>query len=275
MSTLSEIVQDGLHYPWSNLKNTVLTGIFFLLTSIFFVFGNYYISQDIYSNFLYDPETFMQFNYNSIFGWLNQVSPTAWAVFIICILIAVVFYLVVQGYIYRVYENTVQEKNEFPEFNNFKSIFIQGFKILIVNIAYSIIPDVLIAIGIYYNGIITVIGIILEIIAIFILPLALSNMCYNESLKSAFEFKEIINILKSIGVGKYIGTLLFVYLVFIIIAIAWFMVITTLNIFVLAIPFANILCGLVLLVLSAIIYAYIVLFSVKVNGLLYNNRKDF
>lgn len=275
MSTLSEIVKDGLHYPWSNLKNTVLTGVFFLLTSIFYVFGNYYISQDIYSNFLYDPETFMQFNYNSVFGWLNQVSPIALAVFIICILVAVIFYLLVQGYIYRVYENTVQEKKEFPEFNNFKSIFIQGFKILIVNIAFSIIPAVLVAIGMYYNGIITVIGVILEIIAILILPLALSNMCYNESLKSAFEFKQIIDILKAIGVGKYIGTLLFVCLVYIIIAIAWFIVMTILNIFALAIPFANILCGLVLFVLSAIIYVYIVLFSVKVNGLLYNNGKDF
>ena len=50
--------------------------------------------------------------------------------------------------------------------------------------------------------------------------MALNNMIAHDSLKKAFDFREIIDNISNLGWGKYIGTVLFTVIVFMLINIA-------------------------------------------------------
>ena len=271
MATVSDIIKEALHYPKANLKNTAITGIFLLLFMIFFVFGNYFIANDIRNRILADPFTY---NYNSVFEFMGYASPTSQAVFVIFVIVAFICYFVAQGYFYRIYQNTVLKIDSEPQYNQPKSILAEGIKIFVVNFTYLIIPAVIVSVGGYYNAAIFAIGIILAVIAYLVLPIAISNMAYTKSFSGAYRFSEIGQIIRSIGIWKYIGTIIFELLVCGIILLSWFIILTIFGILVVNLPFSDILVSSVSIFLSAIVYAYLLTFSVKVNGLLYNSRKD-
>ena len=60
----------------------------------------------------------------------------------------------------------------------------------------------------------------LLVICYFLLIMALSNMVAHDSLKKAFDFRQIIDNISNLGWGKYIGTILFTLIVFMIINFA-------------------------------------------------------
>ena len=64
------------------------------------------------------------------------------------------------------------------------------------------------------------ISVLLLIICYFLLIMALNNMVAHDSLKKAFDFRQIIDNISNLGWGKYIGTVLFTVIVFIIINMA-------------------------------------------------------
>lgn len=272
MTSITDIIKEGLDYPKANLNYTSITGIFLLLCSIFFVFGSYFVSENFKENALTNP---IGYDYNSVFQLLNYVSPTTQALFVIFMIIAIIFYLIAQGYFYRIYENTVLKQDENIGYDNFKSIFVEGLKLLVVNISYLIIPVILISVGGYYTPVLSVIGVILLIIAYFILPIALSNMAYNKSFKSAYRFNEIGDILKSIGIGKYIGTILFELLICGIILFSGIIIFLILTVIIGSLPALNLMVGFIIIsIFFMILYSYLISFSVRVNGLLYNDGKD-
>ena len=116
------------------------------------------------------------------------------------------------GYNYRVVklstESMINGEDVPPEFSDFKQMFIDGLKLIIVLLCYLVVPFILIAISIYgnsFNVALLVIGLILLFVATLFSYLAIHHMAVNgDSLKSAFALSEINAIMASIGYLRYI-----------------------------------------------------------------------
>ena len=270
MTALSDIIKDGLAYPMANAKNTIITGILFLLSIVLFIFGSYFISNDVHSQLVTNPIE----DYNNLSQILGQASPTAYAILIITAILSFICYLFVQGYFFRIYENTVFERKEAVEYDEPKSLLVEGFKLFIVNISYLIIPSIVISAGIYYNAVVLAVGIILVILAYLTLPIVVSNMIYKKSFKSAYRFGEIRSIIESIGVQKYIGTILFGYLVCGIILASWSIIFLLYTALLVNLPIESIIFIAIPVVISTVLYAYLFSFTVRINGSLYIDRKE-
>ena len=137
----------------------------------------------------------------------------------------------VYGYGYRVIKLSTQSmingEDEPPEFGEYKKMFIDGLKYIVVYIAYLIIPAIVIAISVMngsINWILLLIGFILMIITMLIAYLAIPNMAANDdSISAAFAFSDIFNIMSSIGYGRfllaYVGIALISAVIFIVVTL--------------------------------------------------------
>lgn len=128
------------------------------------------------------------------------------------------------GYYYRITDiglkGTINGEDPLPKFEKLSKMFVQGFKVLIVRFIY-LIPGILIYLipherpygmnSLPNNSLLSLefgilsLAAILWIIFYLFSSVAITNMINNGgSLRSAFEFKEIINVIKSIGILRYI-----------------------------------------------------------------------
>lgn len=144
------------------------------------------------------------------------------------------------GYVLRALKATLAGSDELPEFGDWGEMVVDSLKIIIVSIVYSIIPAIVIFIGILGStasiqnmgslmspaaafgliGGVVLIGIILEIIFGLALIMAIANMAlYDSELGAAFRFSEILDLIKSIGYADYIIWFIVMIIVWIVIAI--------------------------------------------------------
>ena len=144
----------------------------------------------------------------------------------------------VLGYALKIVKSSMKGSSELPDFNEWLEMFVDGFKVFVVLFIYSLVPGVLILLGTWATilpmltvpgagsilntsfsvnliGGIAFIGIALEIVISFILPIALANMVHHDELSGAFRFGEIINKIKQLGGIDY----LIWYVIMLIIAI--------------------------------------------------------
>ncbi len=129
------------------------------------------------------------------------------------------------GYALRALKATLAGSDELPEFGDWGEMVVDSLKLIIVSIVYSIIPAIVIFIGIFGSAVsiqnlgslmspmaafgliggVVLIGIILEIIFSLALIMAIANMAlYDSELGAAFRFSEILDLIKSIGYADYI-----------------------------------------------------------------------
>ena len=131
----------------------------------------------------------------------------------------------IYGYSYRVtkisVEGMINGNDPLPEFDNVIDMFVDGIKVVLVYFVYCLIPFLIFmlfaivysAIGGYGESALMAIGSIVTIVAIICAYLmsmfGVANMAnYDGSLKKAFDYKEIIEIIKSIGVARCIAAYL-------------------------------------------------------------------
>ncbi|WP_409200332.1 DUF4013 domain-containing protein [Methanobrevibacter sp. DSM 116169] len=132
------------------------------------------------------------------------------------------------GYNYRVIKTathgTINGDDDVPNFDDLVSMFIEGIQVFLIKFIYSIIPMLTFFILLVIGGslgefndelgnVVVILGMIITIIvaiisALFAL-LAIPRMAYNDdSIKEAFNFKEIFDSIKLIGVLRLIGFLI-------------------------------------------------------------------
>jgi hypothetical protein len=153
------------------------------------------------------------------------------------------------GYLFRILKTSINGSEEPPEFDEWGNMFIDGLKVFLVILIYTIVPTVLIMIGIWaslipmvmaqtvaisqfgsLNNILTLsfgfmtgltaIGGFLAIIISFFIAIALANMAYHDKLGAAFRFSEIIQNIREIGWVDY----LIWYIVMLIIGAAYYFI---------------------------------------------------
>lgn len=131
----------------------------------------------------------------------------------------------IYGYSYRVtkisVEGMINGNDPLPEFDNLIDMFVDGIKVILVYLVYLLIPFIIFlifalissSIGGYAESALMAIGSIITVVAILFAYLmsmfGVANMAnYDDSLSKAFDYKEIIEIIKSVGVARSLGTYL-------------------------------------------------------------------
>ena len=121
-----------------------------------------------------------------------------------------------------------------PAFDNIIDMFVDGIKVVLVYLVYLLVPFIIFllfaivssAIGGYGESVLMAIGSIVTVVAIIFAYLmsmfGVANMAnYEDSLKKAFDFNEILEIIQSVGIVRSIGA----YLGLMIIATALYIVV--------------------------------------------------
>lgn len=122
------------------------------------------------------------------------------------------------GYEYRILEisthGMINGTDKVPEFNNLKEMLINGVKIFLVKFVYFAVPIIILAVTTtpfldnISGGIIQTAGatisMILAIILYFVSFISLSNMAAHDNFKKAFDFKEIKEVILTIGPARYV-----------------------------------------------------------------------
>ena len=204
----------------------------------------------------------------------------------------------IYGYSYRVVkisvEGMINGNDPLPEFDNVIDMFVDGIKVVIVYLVYLLIPLILFilfaiissAIGGYGETVLMAIGSIVTVVAIlgaYLMSMfGVAHMANNgDSLSKAFAFKEIIEIIKSVGIARSVGT----YLGLIIICAALYIVVSLLiwvvfgffGIFTGTLGFDMAAGGILIagifisyFVMLFLVGPYTMLMQSRVSGLLYN-----
>ncbi|MDD1775199.1 MAG: DUF4013 domain-containing protein [Methanobacterium sp.] len=189
----------------------------------------------------------------------------------------------VLGYFYKIVKFSLAGSSELPDFNEWTSMFVDGLKVFVVLFLYSLVPTVLVLLGVWaallpmltvpdagslldptlalqlVSGI-ALIGVLLQIVVSFVIPIALANMVYKDELKAAFRFGEIYNIIRRIGGVDY---LIWYIIMLIIVWVVYF--ISSFLIF----PF---LIGII--IVPIIIMPYLTIFFARSVALLFNSQES-
>ncbi|UTB33644.1 MAG: DUF4013 domain-containing protein [Methanobacterium sp. ERen5] len=193
--------------------------------------------------------------------------------------ILIVPFFLLLGYMFRIIKATLAGIDELPEFDEIGDMFIDGLKVFVVGFVYAIpvwIISAIFGLATGGNSAATLTSIstgyalafILGNIVFFIIAviiglielMAIANMAYNDGdLGTAFRFSEILDIIGTIGWGKYIIT----YIVIVILAAIGVMI----GVFTMFV-----IIGFILLPL--IIMPYVVMFEARGIGLLFTEAME-
>ena len=215
MSSITDVVKEGLKYPFNDGKKVLTLGVLFLISSLVSLFMQYTVFDSI--RVMSDMAPL-----DTIQAAISAVPPTNMALIVLSWIVTLVLMLFTSGYIYDVIKFGIEKKSELPDFKDVKRIFINGVRSFIVGIAYSILPMILFFLGLMLTvneavdssvdaigGFIFIIAIAFAIFCALMEVMALCNMVKNDELAAAFRFKEILALIKNLGWGRYIGILLF------------------------------------------------------------------
>ena len=223
--SITDVVKEGLKYPFNDGKKVLILGVVFLLSSAVSLFMQYFV----YDSLMVIENNAPLETYQALVSAIPQSNMALIALSWIVTLIIMLF---AAGYICRVIKYGIGSKYELPEFSDIKGIFLDGLRAFVVGLAYSILPMILFFLGLMLTvntsvgaavnsigGIILLVAIVFAIFASLMEVMALCNMIAKDNFKAAFEFNEILALIKNIGWGRFIGILLFTILVVAILSI--------------------------------------------------------
>ena len=225
MSSITDVVKEGLKYPFNDGKKVLTLGVIFLISSLVSLLMQYFVFDNM--RILADNAPV-----DTIQAAISALPPTNMTLIVLSWIVTFILMIFCSGYIYDIIKYGIEGKSELPEFKDIKGIFIRGIRSFIVGIAYSILPVILFLLGLMLavnesvsgsvnaiGGIIIVIAIAFAIFAALLEIMALCNMVDKDELAAAFRFKEILALIKNLGWGRYIGILLFAIIAIMIISV--------------------------------------------------------
>ncbi|WP_458454442.1 DUF4013 domain-containing protein [Methanobrevibacter sp.] len=218
MASITDCVVEALKYPFNDVKKVMVFGALFAVSNLISIaMAN--VSFNDFKIIANSPADLLSVK-------VAQVPATDIYLIAAFAIVSFLIYLLVMGYQYKVVKFAIDKRPDLPDFADIADIFKSGIKYLLVSLAYNIIPLAILMIGVmmandHYIGVILIfISFILFIIAFFLLIMALNNMIAHDSLAKAFDFREIIERISNLGWLKYVGTIIFALIVFIIVMVA-------------------------------------------------------
>lgn len=222
MASITDCVVEGLKYPFNDIKKLLGFGVLFVifeLCTMAFTIKTVDVTRIIIRTIENTNATASTLNISQL---PHLDIYLAFAILIIGFIVA----LFIMGYQYNVLDFSINRKEDLPGFGDIIGMFVRGVKYFIVSLVYSIPPMIVVFLAILVTGdssiwpVLMLISFVLLIVCYFLLIMALNNMVANDSLKKAFDFRQIIDKISNLGWGKYIGTVMFTVIVFMIINMA-------------------------------------------------------
>ena len=267
MASMTDLVSEGLKYPFNDIKKLLSFGVLFtLLSTISFLIGVKFI----------DLIRVVENSPGSFTSMIHSGFPSN-DIYIISLLIIISFIitLLIMGYQYDVIKFSIAKENVLPEFGVF-NLLKNGIRYFVVSFIYNIIPTLVLIAGMelphIHNGdyIVSIIAFILFIICNFLLVMALTNMVDTNKFTKAFDLRGIADKIANLGWIKYIGIILFTFFIYVIIMIATSMVFMFITIaFTMAFEQMLIIFAVITLIEGLFISPYISIFFHRVYGSLY------
>ena len=140
MASITDVVKEGLKYPFNDGKKVLTLGMIFLVSSLvsfameFLVFDNMRILANM------APVDTVQ-------AAVSALPPSNMALIVLSWIVTLVLMLFASGYIYDVIKYSIGGKSELPDFNDIKGLLLKGVRTFIVGLAYSILPMILFFLG--------------------------------------------------------------------------------------------------------------------------------
>ena len=280
MGNITNIVEEGLKYPFKDFKKYLSFGVLHVLMIAFFLGG-------LISIFHY---SFSFWGFNQTVNASSSItpSPTMLAIGVILFILAFIVNLFISGYNFKIIKYSIAKNSEVPDFSDYVQILGDGLKVVIVQIAYAILPTILFLLGFMLainnnvGGFVNIIGslilaidIILAVVVAFVQIMAIAYMADKGRLSSAFEFKNISALISRMGPGQYVGALLFLAIALVIIYLAASIVLQIIGFIVmLIIPIILVAPFLVMILRSLLINSFMNISSSRVFGSIYNLATD-
>lgn len=273
----TENLKEGMKYALSDWKKLPILGIITLIGLLLTTFGA--------SILTFTQITSVSHVSNPITHYLHLGYPINIILGIILTIIGILVCFLISGYRYRIIENSINNNEELPKFDNWAKMFTDGLRIFAVRVVYFILPVLLFLIGtsLIYSTIdvlsiigtfLFIISMILIVIAEILVIMATNHLVANDGeLSSIIEFRESINHIKNYGILKYIAMLIMTYLITDIVtasfAILGTLIVMTCTILVpglIMLSAASIIVGVLI---SLFVTPYLTIFSDRVLGHLY------
>lgn len=231
MVSITDCVVEGLKYPFSDPKKFLGLGVLFALISALSTF------MSVKSLKIFTTSIHLVENTGSSVSHIpySQLPTGDISIVFGLSVISIIVALFILGYQYNVVKFSIEKKEDLPGFSDILGMFVNGIKYFIVIVAYHIVPMIVLVGGITLAGdssaapAIVLISVLLFIIAYFLMIMALNNMIAYDSIKKAFDIREITDNIANLGWGKYIGTVLFTIIVYMIIMVGVSVILTFLT----------------------------------------------
>lgn len=254
--SISSIFNNALRFPFGNIEKWLVLGILLILGGLSSILISFGIDLGVAS--------------------------------IITSIISLIAGLIVSGYSLAIIRDTIHGHNQLPSFDIAEN-FVDGIKVFILGIVYSIIPVIVffallivtgaaeafieiinltmggattvpsdLALGFAGSlGITLIISLIVLIIFSLFSTIAMCRLANTGRFSQGFAFSEIIDDFKRIGVGSFIVW----WIVLVIISV----ILVLISVFISAIPYIGYIISIL------IIYSFITIFASRATGLIYSN----
>ena len=278
MGSITDIVVDGLKYPFNDVNKYLGFGVIQVIMSALFMGA--FASTGYYFIQAYKTSVSMGLDMMD----LSVVSPAMIIVSAVLFVLGLIVFVYISGYEFNILKFSISKNNELPAFNDYVGILKDGLKMIAVKIAYAILPGILFLLGLMLSvndnvgaavnvigSLILAISIIFAIVVAFFLIMATARMVDMGTLRSAFDFREIYELISNMGVVQYVGILIFLAIAIAIINLAASAIFEMIGFAVaLVLPTALASVFLVMILSSLLIDSFTSLATYRVYGSVYN-----
>lgn len=122
--------------------------------------------------------------------------------------------LPVQGFLVRVLRSAAEDEREPPVFDQWGDLFVDGIKVIVIQIAYLVVPMIVLLFGMFVSGIgflsasegatgaagigavgalFLLVGGLLVVLVSYLVPAALANFAYEDSFGAAFDVGTVVD----------------------------------------------------------------------------------
>lgn len=266
MASITDCVVEGLKYPLNDLKKLLSFGVLFTIINL--------ISIAISTKSIDVVRAYSKLDASGKTIFSISQLPDVYMILALAI-VSFIIVLFINGYEWDIVKFSIDKKENLPGFNDLVKMFVNGVKYFIVTLAYNIIPTIFLILGLLFindsfGSILALISVLLFIIAYFLLIMGLNNMIAYDDIRKAFDLKEITANISNLGVGKYIGTILFTFIVYIIIMAAICFILSFATVFIaVAINQAIVVSAILAIIEGLLVLPYMGIFFNRVFGSIY------
>lgn len=279
--SITEMVKEGLHYPFGEKDKILKLGIFFAIIAAL----NCYLPL-LFTSTVYPANADSIFSF--VVGIFQSLPTNNLLIMVGIIVVSFVVQLFISGYMVRIIENAINVDISLPSFDNLGEMLVDGVKVLVISIVYQIIPIILMIIGFFvmdhfvaghnhllvFGLLIGFIGFLIGIVMYILQLIAIDHYVANDKqLSAALEFRDVLEVVKDIGFFRIFATIIFTSIICGIIGgVVGGIIGGVMSLFFMIPGLTYVVPFIIAILMGLIVSPFLMLFESRVYGSLYNQR---